>query len=181
MFLALKSPSRAIALDESVIRDQPDFAETISRLQSLLSPSRPALRLKNILVPLDFSERSFQSLSYASFLARQFACNVTLLHAVHLNIVDEQRGVPLARYVEEMKLAAAQMLESILSSFRIPGARTVVRVGEPISVIVEEATKTEMDLIILCRRRRSRLREFFSRSITRPVLDRAPCPTLIVS
>ena len=54
---------------------------TTSREGGVL-PSHPITPLKNILVPLDFSELSFKSLQYAIPFAMQFGAKLTLLHVV---------------------------------------------------------------------------------------------------
>src|SRR6185295_16075799 len=94
--------------------------EIVDRLPFGLTPPADLgerWRLTNVLVPLDFSKHSWASLAPAARLSRDFSCRVTLLHVVHLNIVGEERGVPLAQFIEEMKHSAERTLQAVAVSF----------------------------------------------------------------
>jgi universal stress protein A len=54
---------------------------TASRYDAMAS-TPPTIQLKNILVPLDFSEMSLKSLQYAVPFARLYGARLTLLHVV---------------------------------------------------------------------------------------------------
>jgi nucleotide-binding universal stress UspA family protein len=162
-------------------RPLPTFAEIMPRLTSLLSPFNPALRLRSILVPVDFTESSLRSLPYALFFAQQFGCSVTLLHVVYLNIAREERGVPLTRLLEEMKSAAERVLHQIAASLNPASAKVVVRIGKPVAEILAEVTEADVDLIVIGRHRRNPILRFFSPSIGGRIISRAPCPSLVTS
>jgi len=166
-------------MNDQATTSQENFSEMIQRLQALLGPSRPGLRLQNILVPLNFSERSLRALPYARFLFQQFGSTVTLFHAVHLNIVGEDRGVPLLRFLDEMISAAERILREVSVMFNLTGARVVVRVGDPVSAILQEADASDTDLIILSRHERVGLQKILRPSIGKKIVGRARCPTLV--
>jgi len=157
-----------------------DFTEVMPRLDRALSSAWPVLRLKNILVPIDFSEGSLRALPYASFLARQFGCQVTLLYVAHLNVVGEERGVPRTRFLEEMKARAKQVLDKVAPSVG-PTVRTVVRVGEPVSEVLKEAVDSDIDLIVLGQRRSNRFWQRWFPTAEGKIVRRAPCPTLVAA
>jgi nucleotide-binding universal stress UspA family protein len=165
--------------NESAAVSTLEFRQVIPRLQSLLSSSRPLLRLNNVLVPISFSENSLRPLPYAAFLSRQFGCTITLLHAVYLNIVGEERGIPLTGLLEEMESAAQRVLDKIASSLS-PSARSVVRAGEPASVILKEASQADVDLIIIGEQSRRGFSRWLKPSLSKKVIARAPCPTLVI-
>ncbi len=158
-----------------------DSAELTERLQALCSASRTGPRLEQVLVPLDLTEASLPSLAYAALLARQFGCTLTLLHVVRLNIVGEERGVPLTRFRAELKSGAERALRELVAAWHLSPARIVVRLGEPAAAIVQEAGESEADLIILGRHHGRRFWRLLRPSIGRKVARRAPCPALIVS
>jgi universal stress protein A len=162
-------------------RHTSDFADIIGRLQALLPRSRPCLKLKNILVPIDFTESSLRSVRYASFLADQFACTIFLVHVVHLNIAGEERGVPLTGLLDEMKSAAEWALQEIASSLGAATTRVVVRVGSPADQILLEAAESDIDLIVLGRHPRKGILDLFSPSVGKRIISGAPCPTLVAA
>jgi nucleotide-binding universal stress UspA family protein len=149
-------------------------------LQALLSSSPSPLRLRNVLVPVDFTDGSLRSLPYALFLVRQLGCTVTLLHVVKLNIVGEERGVPLARFLEEEKSAAERTLQQIALSLCLP-ARVIVKVGAPAPTILHEVAGLEIDLIIIARNPRKSIWQRLDPSVSRRIISESPCPTLVVS
>jgi nucleotide-binding universal stress UspA family protein len=60
---------------------------------------------------------------------------------------------------------------------------TLLHVGTPVEEIIKAAKEQQVDLIIVGSRgnsRRQRIRRFFAGSISRRILDLAPCPVLIV-
>jgi nucleotide-binding universal stress UspA family protein len=177
-------PCQAFRRPAVRVSDATQFSIVISRVQALLSSPRPVPRLRHVLVPVDFTESSLRALPCALFFARQFGCTATLLHVVHLNIVDKERGVSLTRYLSEMKSAAECTLECVAFSFNVPESRIVVRLGVPAVEVWREVADSDVDLVILGRHRRVGLRRvglrraFFS-SIGGKIFSRAPCPSLV--
>src|SRR5215212_7417756 len=55
------------------------------------------LKIKNVLVPIDFSERSIELLEYARALTRQFGADLHLVHVYEPDYpVSSMMGMPLA-------------------------------------------------------------------------------------
>lgn len=161
--------------------ESPPLSGLMAPIQGLLSSAQPLLRLDRILVPINFSESSLRALPSARFLLRQFGCTVTMLHAVHINIVGEERGIPLDRFQQEMKSAAEQTLRETAAFLKLSPARIVVRIEDPLSAILHEAAESEVDLIIIGEQPRPGLSRFFGTSLARKVISRAPCHTLVAS
>lgn len=157
-----------------------ESVDAIRCLTALLSISQSSPRFARVLVPVDFTVSSLRALPYASFLARQFGCAVTLLHVVRLNIVGEERGVPLERFLEEEKSAAQRTLRQIASSLCL-SARVVVNVGAPAEAILREVAESGIDLIIMGRYRRKSIWRLLSPSVGQSIICASPCPTLVVS
>ncbi len=148
-------------------------------LEDPLSPSPPLNGFRHLLVPLNFSPRSLACLPYATVLSRQFGWTTTLLHAVHLNMVGEERGIPLTRLADELRVNAQRRLEEILICLRLDPGRSVVRIGEPLSVILQEVAESRIDLILIGRDRRRGLGRLLGPSLGKRIIERAPCPVLI--
>jgi len=165
-------------MNASTFSDHAGFNGVDPNATSLLSPSRAVSRFNHILVPIDFSEGSLLALPYASLLAAHFGCLVTLLHVVRLNIVGEYRGVPLARYTEELQSEASQALSKIAPcvSERV---RTVVRVGEPVFEIAQEVIASDIALIILGKPKRHGLWRLLHPSLAGRIARRVSCSILI--
>ena len=95
----------------------------------------PKLALKNILVPVDFSERSRKAVRYAAGFARQFNAQMLLFHVVEPlpppapdyiigdNLVDRTQTQQAARHL-------AKWLEAIDSRLpQGPAFKPAIRVG----------------------------------------------------
>jgi len=154
------------------------FIDVVQNEKIRLSPSRSLSRFEHILVPIDFSEGSLFALPYASILALHFGCLVTLLHVVRLNIVGEDRGIPLTRYTEQLQSAAKQALSKIGPSVS-ERVRTVVRVGDPVFEIAQEAIVSEIDLIILGKPKGQGLWRCLFPSLEGRIARRVSCSILV--
>src|SRR4051812_46945810 len=74
----------------------------------------PALQLKHILVPTDFSEGSDKALRYAGKFAEQFGARVTLLHIIQPMVYPADFGYP-PTMVDTMEDAVRQQVETRLA------------------------------------------------------------------
>lgn len=81
---------------------------------------------------------------------------------------DEERAEDRARETASRAAAALDTDEAL------------VEFGDPATRIVDVATEHEIDLIIVGTRDRGAFHRFFSGSVSRDVLEHAPCPVLIV-
>ena len=99
----------------------------------------PELKLKRILVPVDFSEPSRKALHYAISFAKQFNAEILLLHSVELPPPPPELTVPESdlAYVDVQKAAKNRL--SDWSKQVGPGASIIptVRLGNPYFQIVE--------------------------------------------
>lgn len=149
--------------------------------QNLATPE-PHIHIKNILVPVDFSDLSLKSLQYAIPLARQYGAKLTLLYVVE----------PLA-YAPELAYGAplppdpvAQVrtdLEAVRKA-RIPSDITVeVAVSEDFAHtgVVESARSLCADLIVTTTHGRTGLTHLFMGSTVEKIVRQAPCPVLVLS
>jgi universal stress protein A len=145
---------------------------------SALPPvSLPELRLKQILVPVDFSECSRKALRYAALFAKQFNTEVLLLHVVEVVPMEGQ-----AEVATEARDAVERKLFEWRKEFASPGSvQMVVREGIAAhQQIVEAASDCNSDWIIVGHHSRSGLPRMLLGSTAEKVVRHAPCPVLVI-
>ena len=141
------------------------------------------LKIKSILVPIDFSDTSLKALRYAVRMAEQFGATITLLNVVEPIATPDFTYHPLMLETDEIKAAAQSRLERVAQQWQLPKAlleRTVVRYGAPFAEITEAARTLKVDLIILTTHGYTGLKHVFLGSTAERVVRHAPCPVLTV-
>jgi nucleotide-binding universal stress UspA family protein len=147
------------------------------------SASLPAIKLKRILVPTDFSEHSRKALHYAMALARQFSAELLLVYVIEPLPPSAQfsatDGVPF-----DSKLFHRQASKHLAEWREKVGSLTVVktalRSGVPWWEIVAVAKENAIDLIILGTHGRTGLARLFIGSTAEQVVRHASCPVMVV-
>jgi nucleotide-binding universal stress UspA family protein len=136
--------------------------------------------LNEILLPTDFSPRSFDVARYAAGVARRFHSKLTLLHVLPpLNPAWVAIGNTVV--VDELILRHKQENYTRLNSF-MPDELDDVSVkrllieGEPAQVIAEYVAAENVDLIMMPTRGCSTFRRFLLGSVTAKVLHDVSCP-----
>lgn len=147
-------------------------------------PSPLPLRIKSILVPLDFSTPSKKALDYAVAFARQFKAKLTLLHVVEpVATPDFAASFPLAMENDKVMAAARKELERTVKMARIPrGAveKLLVRSGRSFHEIADAAHTRKVDLVIIATQGYTGLKHALLGSTTERVVRHATCPVLVV-
>ena len=139
------------------------------------------LSLKNILVPIDFSDTSRKALQYAVPFAKQFEAKITLLHVVELPLYPQEFGY--LPFDENQMLAGQKKALAELAQRAIPMelvADTMVRSGAPWDTVVGVARETQADLIITTTHGYTGLKHVLMGSTAERIVRHAPCPVLIV-
>jgi universal stress protein A len=143
-----------------------------------------ALRLKNILVPIDFSDCSKKALQYAIALARQHKADITVAYVVPAisGAFGEYGAFDAAAVTKEMREAAERQLATlVVDEVRgVVPTDTVVRTGSPAAEIVEIAKRIPADLIVISTHGYTGLKHAFLGSVAERVVRHAPCPVLVV-
>jgi nucleotide-binding universal stress UspA family protein len=140
---------------------------------------------KRILVPTDFSDPSTEALATAIAFARLSEAKLDLVHvAVEANYVLPP-PVDVAPVAIDMSHIMARITDSLAAEeARVREAglacETAVLVGRPDTEIVERASATGAELIIMGTHGRSGLAHALLGSIAERVVQHAPCPVLIV-
>lgn len=160
-----------------------ELGRTESQLPSVnlsqRTPTLPALELRKILVPVDFSECTEKALQYALAFARQFGAELTLLH------VMEPAYVPASEMGILADAGSDEDAEGWLHSLRRrldPEIRcqTLLRKGGAQSEIIAVAKELGSDLIILSTHGRTGLERLLLGSTAEKIVRHAGCPLLVV-
>jgi len=138
---------------------------------------------KRVLVAVDLAEPTGKVLETAALLARALDAAIELVHVREPFLTALPGGVLMTRAQEEAvtewidrSLAAAT---EALSDRGVPSIATSVD-GFPESRIVEHARKVGADLLVVGSHGRKGLAHALLGSVAERVLQRAPCPVVVV-
>lgn len=143
----------------------------------------PCLKLRTILVPVDFSERSRAALNYAVTLARDFAGSLLVLHVLDpLLAAGRLESARLREFKSSSRSEAADQLQALNRELGQTGVRTqlFLRHGPATDVIVAFAVAKKADLIIMGSQGRTGLSRLLIGSVAERVVRHAFCPVLVV-
>ena len=159
-------------------------AKTFEDQSVLDQPEHRTLRLKKILVPIDFSPPSKNAFKYAVRFAEEFGGELTLLYVLEPASMTGYLAIPEATaFVEGDIVEAGKHLRSLIASVRnakIDRPRWKVRGGLPSHEIVELAKELEVDLIVIATHGYTGWKHFCIGSTAERVVRAAPCPVLVV-
>ncbi len=141
-------------------------------------------KLKQVLVPVDFSEPSRKAIHYAQVFAQQFGARLTLLHVVEpLSYPPDFAVVPLlppdaedAR-IRELTRQLQHLAGSIGAGIE---TQAVVTSGRPWQGISEYAAANNTDLIVVSTHGYTGLKHVLLGSVAEKIVRHAPCPVLVV-
>jgi nucleotide-binding universal stress UspA family protein len=144
--------------------------------------------IKNILVPVDFSDSSRKALFAAAELAVAYAARIDLLHVweVPPYIPPEAMvGVPGSDARSLGQLARDHAHEELARltgelGGQLPLGETLLESGDPARTIVEVAARRGSDLIVIGTHGRTGLSHLLLGSVAERVVRRASCPVLTI-
>jgi nucleotide-binding universal stress UspA family protein len=146
-------------------------------------PPRKKIRLRKILVPVDFSFCAAQGLRYAIRFAQTFGVELMLLNVVQLHrdlptavIYSEARMKRWSREVAQAHLADL-ITEADFGGVKFTGA---VRFGAPAQTIDRVARQSRSDLIICSTHGRSGFQHVVMGSVAEQIVRYARRPVLVV-
>ncbi len=141
--------------------------------------------MKTILAPIDFSAASEHALDAAVDLARSNKARLLVLHVVQPPVVMSEYGPAIANSAELMvasEKAAVTQLARVSTRVKQRGVKvaTAKSIGASASVILDHAKKSRADFIVMGSHRHNAFYDLIVGSTTHLVLQKAPCPVLIV-
>ncbi len=139
--------------------------------------------MKNILVPIDFSDASFNAVSYAAFLANAFNARLTLVHAYNDTYAfDENAGAKIYDSRKELEEAYEKFLrkeiDGIIRKFTVK-IEGIIMKGKPVNVIDEIAGKINSEIIVLAMKGKGESNSRFG-STTTKMIAKTSIPLLII-
>lgn len=147
------------------------------------------IKIRNILVPVDFSEFAQKAVRYGLEIARDRKSKVFFLHVINQRIIDGVQELSIKGYKGDFVKVIRQMLsdrEKDLDQFVPPDWRQdvetefVINKGKPADEIIKTAKELNIDLIVVGTQGRSALASALIGSVARNIVNHAPCPVLVV-
>jgi nucleotide-binding universal stress UspA family protein len=156
----------------------------LSRKGATWRTKAPVVKPRQILVPIDFSDCSYEALRYALAFAAHFRAGVILLHVIEVYPIDYVLG--LESTIEANGWLAEQAQSRLVQSAkRCAGAdhvqvSAIVRFGRPFREITNAAKERQVDLIITGTHGFTGLRHLQLGSTAEKVVRYASCPVIVV-
>jgi nucleotide-binding universal stress UspA family protein len=143
-------------------------------------------QISKILIPVDGSEASLAAHRLALATARAFGAEVILLYVVDASALDEivrLSGRERPHLLREMQESGVKLLQSLSQEAQQQGvaARVDIQTGMPDEVILDEAIRQKVNLIVMGKIGRKRHRRSLLGSVTERILEAADLPVLVVS
>jgi nucleotide-binding universal stress UspA family protein len=142
------------------------------------------VKIKKILVPVDFSPHAERAQEVAVEFAKTFGAEVQLLHAYSLpvSVVGPYDYQIPAAMLSEMRESAARRLDHEVKKLGRAGVPVtgMITEGVPTQAITEAAEQLGADLIVMGTRGLTGLKHVLLGSVTERTIRHAHCPVLTV-
>jgi universal stress protein A len=143
------------------------------------------IKLKQILVPTDFSENSEVAGRYARAMAEAFGAQLHLMHVLedpYAATLDPLSFVPSQTFYEEIEEQTRARLTRLLVEWQPlqPHVEVVASRGSAFVEIIRYAKDHGIDLIVLGTHGRGPVAHMLMGSVAQRVVRKAPCPVLTV-
>lgn len=143
------------------------------------------IAMRNILVPVDFSDCSRGALRYAIGFARRFGAKLTLLHTIYPHYYatsDVYNAADVPRLITSMQHAAVNDMRELVRTTAFAGVpfETRVTLGFPGSEIPTYAARMGADLIVTATHGRTGLQRVLIGSVAESVVRHSGCPVLVI-
>jgi universal stress protein A len=138
--------------------------------------------IKNIMVPIDFSDYSKNALRYAVQFAKSFKSKIFLIYVVEPMIYPAdfsmgQVAIPSADI--DLQGRAEEELEKLASEIRNDlEVEAIIKTGKPFFEINDAAKEKDIDLIIIATHGHTGVEHLLFGSTAEKVVRKAPCPVL---
>ncbi len=148
--------------------------------------AKPAVEIREILTPIDFSEGSRNALRYAQALAGGSDASLVLAHVVDfgdLNHAAMRLGPVVGEKLEESVVAeAGEQLKTLVQEELEPETKRshYVHAGKTVDLIEEVARASEADLMVVSTHSDRVVRHALLGSTAEKLVRHAPCPVLVV-
>lgn len=146
------------------------------------------LSIRNILVPIDFSQMSIRTIEMAKSLATRFGASIHLAHVHHWQYPADFVGPVISSgflpesFGEQWNKQLAEELKIVASKAGLsPGDQTHLRKGAaPFDQICRLAQEIPADLIVMPTHGYAGFKHVFLGSTAERVVQHSPCPVFVV-
>ena len=136
-----------------------------------------------LLVAIDFSPQTPRTLETAIAIARPFGAELILANATVPKIYGTgAEPVPLETFDVQLDIAKAMMRELVTNCDQLKGIKTreIVAYSDPATLIEQIVKDEKVQLVITGSHGAKSIERLASGSIAQSILQRIPCPTIIV-
>ena len=137
------------------------------------------LKKKSVLVPIDFSEWSYEAIAPA----REYVADESALKLIHV-LTPLHPADPAAMWNtldnEQRKQKVKSFLGAKLDEMGYQEIQIEVAIGDPSTQIVDYAKELEADLIVMPSHGRKGVSRFLLGSVAERVVRLSPCPVLVL-
>ncbi len=146
------------------------------------APSATKVKMRRIVVPVDFSDCSLDALEFAVQFNKPFGAAITLLHVMEPVAYGLDFTLVPPKEWKHQKERVAARLDELTAALTGSGIATdhVLRSGLPSDSIVGFVRERGFDLMIMGTHGRRGLSHLLSGSVAGAMLRLAPCPVLTV-
>ena len=152
---------------------------------ALAADRKSQLKIRKILVPVDFSDCSVAGVRYAAFLGRHFDARLKLLHVVvPYNYVFASDGFEseTTQLIKAAQASAKKQMTELRQSTFLKGVSCDAEIptGNIIDEICRQGTTSDVDLIVISTHGRSGFRHALMGRVAEHLTRYAECPVLVV-
>jgi len=147
----------------------------------------PALQLRTILLPTDFTGCANYALPYAAAIARTARARVICIYVVEpivpaVGYTGMAEPMPIADITEQLEDSAERELPRVMKCEELHGldVEEVITHGDAAAEIVRVAEERGVDLIVIASHGRTGLGRMIFGSTAEAVVRHAGCPVLVV-
>jgi universal stress protein A len=176
-------------MTQDILPDSASEPSTTTQRRVQAATEEGDLAYKRILVPIDFSENSKKTVSYAMKFASRYNATVQFLHVFEIPayaVTPYERRQQTCDQIKSQVDAAEQEARENLTAFENQllnqgvKVEAYLRVGYPFDEIVLMANHFDVDLIIIGSHGRTGITRLLVGSTAERVVEHAPCPVLVV-
>ncbi len=142
--------------------------------------------MKQLLIPIDFSEASINAMKLGLAIAEKRNFKVTILHVYNIPPMDSQYGIPYTKdlmlsrekYINNLFIQTIESDEAlkVLTQKNPFDFKLVVGVTKP--VIMEELNTNAYEMVVMGNTGAGTIKQLFLGSITAEIMENANCPVL---
>ena len=136
-----------------------------------------------MLAPVDFSERSIETLELAAEIAKQFGANLHVAHVYERDMpLTTVMAMPLALPPVEVAPGVRRHLKDVAKNIGVELRPAFIHAieGRPFEEVCRMARQREIDLIVVATRGNTGLKHLLLGSTAERIVRYSPCPVLVV-